>query len=220
MFYEKNVFLLFKIINNFIIIGLKHKVLYIYILALSLLIPVSTEAQNGQSLPVKRNDFKFTLLSLGSGSTRVTYERAFNPHNSAEITLGFIGLGWDWMNNSDPQGLLVKLAYKWRLVPQRSSSSWLAGFYLKPEFVTAHYAYSYYADASSRHRIDETTSQYALLAEGGYQWVCNWFVFDIYSGLGPSFGSGNRNNYYHSFMLFPIDGYLAFTAGFRIGVAF
>ena len=64
------------------------------------------------------------------------------------------------------------------------------------------------------------TSQWALLAETGYQVVYKWFLFDVYAGLGPSIGTGNDNNYFHSFMLFPKESHLAFTAGFRIGVAF
>ncbi len=169
----------------------------------------------------RRNDFKVTLLSLGSGSTRITYERAFSTLTSAEITIGLIGLGWDWMNHTRSKGTLLKLAYKWRLIPMRYSDSWLAGFYVKPEFVWANFLYG----ESRRERTEvsigpKETRQMALLAECGYQLVKDWFVFDIYTGLGPSFGSGNENNYYHSFMLFPKDGRLAFTAGFRIGVAF
>ena len=163
---------------------------------------------------VRRNDFKFTLLSLGSGSTRITYERAFDEQYGVELTLGLIGLGWDWMNHSDPTGILTKLASKMRLIPQKSTDSWLAGLYAKAELVFASFAY---ADGSE---CGDNTHQLALLAEGGYQWMKDWFVFDIYTGLGPSIGTGNRNNYFHSFMLFPKEGWLAFTAGFRLGVAF
>ena len=117
------------------------------------------------------------------------------------------------MNESDPVGYLVKLAYKWRLVPQSANSSWLAGFYVKPEFVGCQFSYD-------NNGVIDRTAQIALLAECGYQLVLKWFVFDVYSGLGPSIGTGNANNYFHSFMLFPEDGYLGFTAGFRLGVAF
>lgn len=65
-----------------------------------------------------------------------------------------------------------------------------------------------------------TSSQWALMAECGYQLVLGWFDFDIYTGLGPSFGTGNADNYFHSFMLYPVEGHVAFTAGFRVGVAF
>lgn len=181
-----------------------------------------TMAQNDSMTHVSRNDFKFTLLSLGSGSTRITYERAFSPLNSAELTLGIVGLGWDLMNHSNPHGVLFKFAYKWRLLPQKTSYSWLAGFYVKPELVWAHFNHKYkYQDQwSEPPKCPDRTMQMALLAECGYQLLLRWFVFDVYTGLGPSIGTGNDYNYYHSFMLFPDDGWLAFTAGFRIGVAF
>ena len=196
------------------------RLLIIVLSVVALLFPSVANAQNETEALPSRNDFKFTLLSLGSGSTRITYEHAFTPLNSAELTLGIVGLGWDWMNDSDPHGLLAKLAYKWRLIPQRNADSWLAGMYVKPEFVICNFNY---ADPRYRGELVKCavqTFQMALLAEVGYQLVLEWFVFDIYGGLGPSIGSGNENNYYHSFMLFPTDGFLAFTAGFRIGIAF
>ena len=54
----------------------------------------SVTAQENDLLSPSRNDLKITMLSLGSGSTRVTYERAFNELNSGEVTVGIIGLGW------------------------------------------------------------------------------------------------------------------------------
>lgn len=194
----------------------RNRFLAILSFAVILLIPVLAKSQEGNVSSLPRNDFKVTLLSLGSGSTRLTYERAFSPRHSGEITFGLVGLGWDFMNDSDPVGYLVKLAYKWRLVQQSASSSWLAGFYVKPEFVGCQFSYDHPDIPGAIKR----TTQIALLAECGYQLVVKWFVFDVYSGLGPSVGTGNENNYYHSFMLFPDDGHLAFTAGFRIGVAF
>jgi len=198
---------------------LKNKALILFVLFFALLFPSAVSSQNSSSVSPSRNDFKFTLLSLGSGSTRITYERAFSQLNSAEFTVGLIGLGWDWMNNSHPHGLLTKLAYKWLLIPINNVSSWLAGFYAKPEFVFADFMYDY-KYASSDTKCPDRTYQMALLAECGYQLVLKWFLFDVYTGLGPSFGTGNSNNYFHSFMLFPSDGWLAFTAGFRVGVAF
>ena len=199
---------------------LNYKRLSVILLFFVLLFPLSAKAQNSPTEKVTRNDFKFTLLSLGSGSTRITYEHAFNPINCAEFTLGIVGLGLDFMNASNPHGLLVKLAYKWRLIPQRNADSWLAGMYVKPEFVFCHFNYDdpniYAVPAECPLR----TIQMALLAEVGYQLVLKWFVFDVYTGLGPSIGTGNANNYFHSFMLLPKESPLAFTAGFRLGVAF
>lgn len=160
-----------------------------------------------------KNAVKFTLLSLGSGSVRVTYERAVTARNSAELTVGFIGWGEDIMNDANPQGLLLKAAYKWNLVPMKGLATPLAGFYVKPELVYADFDYLF--EEHAKH-----TRQAALLAECGYQALIHWLAFDIYAGVGPTLGNGNAHNYYHSFMRFPTDGPLAFTAGFRLGVAF
>lgn len=201
---------------------LKYKVLFCAVSVCFVLFPSLAKAQSSNETLGLRNDLKVTLLSLGSGSTRITYERAFSRTNSGEVTLGIVGWGWDWMNHSHPRGLLGKVAYKWRLVPQQSSRSWLAGFYVKPEFVWAQFAYGTNRRDAFGYpsKCPERTLQVALLAECGYQLVLDWFVFDVYCGLGPSVGTGNANNYYHSFMLMPADGWLAFTAGFRVGVAF
>ncbi|MBO7490064.1 MAG: hypothetical protein J6T88_07300 [Bacteroidales bacterium] len=188
---------------------------------MALFFPLRSAAKIGHSDGGRRNDFKFTLLSLGSGSSRITYERAFSQKHSGEVTVGLIGAGWDFLNHTRSKGLLLKLAYKWCLIPMESSDSWLEGFYVKPEFVWAQFLYGKsQPDRMAPPSNPEETNQMALLAEGGYQFLFDWFVFDIYAGLGPSFGTGNSNNYYHSFMLFPADGRLAFTAGFRVGVAF
>lgn len=187
------------------------------ILAGLLLSVVSSHAQEVHPR-ITKNDFKVTMLSLGSGSSRFTYERAFTPRIGAELTVGVIGWGWDWINHSDPSGVIIKFAPKYNLIPQVSAHSWLAGFYLKPEFLYADFDYS---PSQGTNPPKNHTTQYALLAECGYQLVLwDWFDFDVYCGLGPTWGTYNLNNYYHGFMIFPSDGHLAFTAGYRVGIAF
>lgn len=190
------------------------------------LLPIFSYAQS-ESGKISKNDLKMTLLSLGSGSARFTYERAFTPRTSAELTVGIVGWGFDIMNDANPKGVLFKMAVKYNAIPQKSAqNSWLAGFYVKPELVVADYDYETKLNPDGTERADgskrnDHTTHFALLAEGGYQLVLwDWFVFDVYAGLGPSFGTGNLDNYYHSFMRYPKDSWLAFTAGFRIGVAF
>lgn len=187
---------------------------------------------------ILKNDFKVTLLSLGSGSSRFTYERALTPRNSVEYTLGVIGWGWNFINEPSPRGFLLKYANKWTLIPQQNSNSWLGGFYVKPEVVFAHYSYTHRLVRDDVPTVDPprqfSTTQGAILGEIGYQLVLwGWFDFDVYAGLGPSMGTGNHDNYYHSFVIFdpwrmsyvpnvyrPDAVHLAFTAGFRIGIAF
>lgn len=198
-----------------------YRLLSVLFLVVVFLFPSSVKAQTEDGDTVRRNDFKFTLLSLGSGSTRVTFEHAFKRSYTGEATLGIVGLGWDWMNESSPRGLLTKFAFKRRRIPRKPTDNWLAGIYVKPELVCAWFKYLNPDDKGSMEpKRTESTMQVALLLELGYQLVLDWFVFDLYGGLGPSAGTGNMNNYYHSFMLFPRDSHLAFTAGFRIGVGF
>ena len=192
-------------------------------IAIALLPQILRSQEETVSVPkVRKNDIKITLLSIGSGSTRLTYERAITQRTSAELTIGVIGLGVDWIHHTRSRGGLIKLAYKWNVVPMLKANSPLAGFYLKPEFVIADFKYapknaSVTEDMS---RYPKHTLQGALLGEFGYQLLLKWFVFDVYAGLGPTWGNGNEMNYYHGFMRFPKDGWLCFTAGFRLGVAF
>lgn len=167
-----------------------------------------------------KNDIKVTLLSLGSGSTRITYERAFTPTHSAELTVGVIGWGWDWVHHLQSQGVMAKAAFKWRIIPQKNSQSWLGGFYLKPELIATFFKYQDKAKLLDEQAEMLRTRQFALLGECGYQVVLRWFLFDVYAGMGGSIGTGNQYNYYHGFIHLPQNTPLAFTAGFRIGVAF
>lgn len=170
-----------------------------------------------------KNDIKITLLSLGSGSARFTYERAFTPEYAAEVTVGLIGCGWDFIHHLDEQrGAVLKGAFKFTLIPRAKATSWLDGFYIKPEFVASIFRYREKALDHIDPLFSATnyTRCFAIMGEIGYQLVARWFVFDVYAGLGPSFGHNNPLNYYHGFMNFPAEGHLAMTAGFRIGVAF
>ena len=199
--------------------------LYPLILSVSFIFGGVQSVAQESALTGKNNDLKFTLLSIGSGSSRFTYERAIGEKNSAEITLGIVGWGADMMNKADPEGLLIKAAYKWNLIPMEKAQSALAGFYVKPELVIANFDYTHPISALKSDDGGSALNRYnvlrwALMAECGYQLLLNWFVFDIYTGLGPSFGDVALNNYYHSFMLYPAGSNLAFTAGFRLGVAF
>lgn len=172
---------------------------------------------------IKRNDLKFTILSIGSGSSRLTYERAFGSNMSAELTMGIIGWGYDFLHHLDSKGFLIKAAYKWNLIPMKSANSPLAGFYVKPELVFVNFDYAPMQPKTEPQQTTYSpkhTTHAALLAECGYQLLLKWFVFDVYCGVGPALGTGNDENYYHSFMLLPRDSWAAFTAGFRVGVAF
>ena len=179
---------------------------------------LNAQVRDTISKPTK-NDIKITLLSIGSGSSRFTYERAFSPQISAELTGGVIGWGFNVLNDTRSNGFLVKAAVKWTIMPQQRANSWLGGFYVKPEFQYANFDYQP-KDNLVKSDVALHTTQWALLAECGYQFIFSWFVLDLYFGTGYSNGTGNENNYFHGFLLIPPESHLAWTSGFRIGVNF
>ena len=90
----------------------------------------------------------------------------------------------------------------------------MCGFYIKPELCYSSYHYTH--STEGRLKVDRV----ALMGVIGYDWVIRWFVFDIYGGLGLACGNSNLSNYHHGFIGLNPDSPTAFTAGFRIGVAF
>ena len=163
---------------------------------------------------MRKNELKVALLSLASGTSKLTYERLVAEYQSIEITAGVIGWGFDKLKDSDPQGTAWRLAYKFIIPNKRNANNQMCGFYIKPEWCYSSYKYNHKTDG--RLQVDRM----ALMAVIGYDWVLNWFVFDIYGGLGPAWGNSNKSNYHHGFIGLNADSPTAFTAGFRIGVAF
>ncbi|MBO7272775.1 MAG: hypothetical protein J6U89_07860, partial [Bacteroidaceae bacterium] len=59
-----------------------------------------------------KNTIKLTFLSWTSGSTKISYERAFaDIRQSAELCGSIIGAGYDKYNN-DPLGFTVRYGHK------------------------------------------------------------------------------------------------------------
>lgn len=166
-----------------------------------------------------KNDLKVTVLSLFSGSTKLTYERAITRTQSMEITGGVIGWGGDWLNHNHSKGGLCRLAYKFIFhfseYPYSEPEHLLNGFYLKPEVAFSSFSYDSKDGMERLHN-----NRLAIMGCIGYQWVCHRFVFDIFGGLGAGIGDENEYNYYHGFIALPKGSPTAFTAGFKLGVAF
>ena len=78
------------------------------LLALFLLAPLASSASE------YKNAFKVTFLSWATGSTKVSYERAFNPHQSGEICASLIGAGYDKFQNN-PLGYTLRYGHKFFL---------------------------------------------------------------------------------------------------------
>ena len=76
------------------------------------------------------NSIKITFLSWFTGSTKVSYERAFPEiKQSGEICAGVISAGYDKYHN-DPLGFTVRYGHKFFIGKDKLS---LKGFYLRPE---------------------------------------------------------------------------------------
>lgn len=163
---------------------------------------------------MRKNEIKVALLSLASGTSKITYERLVNDYQSIELTAGVIGWGFDKLKDSDPQGTAWRMAYKFIFPDKWNANNQMCGFYIKPELCYSKYSYTH--ETQGRRDVDRV----ALMGVLGYDWVRNWFVFDVYGGLGLASGNSNLSNYHHGFIGWSHDSPTAFTAGFRIGVAF
>lgn len=183
------------------------------IILVFLFLPSVLFAQTEQP-KMRKNEIKVALLSLASGTSKVTYERLVHDYQSIELTVGIIGWGFDKLKDSDPKGTTWRAAYKFIFPNRYNANNQLCGFYVKPELCYS----SYYYTHSSRERLK--VDRVALMGVAGYDWVKNWFVFDVYAGGGFAAGNSNRSNYHHGFIGWNDHTPYAFTAGFRIGIAF
>lgn len=186
----------------------------------------TTESRHKIPSHYYKNDLKVTVLSLFSGSTKLTYERAITRTQSMEITGGVIGWGGDWLNHNHSKGGLCRLAYKfifnYSYYPhfhffsnQSRPGHLLHGFYLKPELAFSSFSFDSKDGMERLHN-----NRLAVMGCVGYQVVYKRFVFDIFGGLGAGIGDENEYNYYHGFIALPKGIPTAFTAGFKLGVAF
>ena len=180
---------------------------------MGLLVPMVAFGQTGQP-SMRKNEIKMALLSLASGTSKVTYERLVRDYQSIELTAGVIGWGFDKLKNSCPLGTAWRVAYKFITPNEKNGNNQMCGFYHKPELCYSSYRYDH--PGKGRLKVDYCALMWVL----GYDWVKDWFVFDIYGGSGFSFGNNNYSNYHHGFICVDQETPIALTAGFRIGVAF
>lgn len=172
--------------------------------------PLKIEKQRKQGL-------KVTVLSLFSGSIKLTYERLIIPKQSLEVSLGYIGFGYD-KNNKAYSGYLARLAYKF-IYPFQNTQA-LAGLYIKPELAYSNYEYDSHPESMPDIVKREHVSRLAIMAVGGYQFIFKGFMLDLFAGLGVGVGDAKGSNYHHGYIGFNCDSHMAFTAGFKLGYAF
>lgn len=164
-----------------------------------------------------KNSIKLTFLSLISGSTKVSYERALPKiRQSSEICASWIGAGHDKYHN-DPKGFTVRYGHKFFFKDKDSKS--LQGWYLRPEAI-----YSYYNYNCQNTRSRELADMGALLGTAGYQLVHKRFLADFWIGAGYAFGHPSETRYHHGFELWhwlgKTNDHLAMSFSIRLGLCF
>ena len=166
--------------------------------------------------PDRRNAVKATFLSWFSGSSKISYERAVFDNQTMEMTVGYIGLGFDKYKNN-PDGFTVRYAHKFMLLGNNVKP--LNGLYLRPELIYSNFRYD--AKEYSGRKLSEMGS---LVFTTGYQYVINRFIIDAYFGGGYALGDECDTHYQHGFSLWDYFGIynrnIAMTFGVKMGVCF
>lgn len=163
------------------------------------------------------NAVKITFLSWLTGSTKISYERAFpHYHQAGEICASVIGAGYDKFQNA-PLGFTLRYGHKFFL--GNTYDGGLKGFYIRPEAIYSHYDYN------SRHTLQRTPARMAtLLATTGYQTHFRHFIFDAWAGGGYAMGTPAETGYHHGFALWNLNGVMhnniALSFSIRLGYCF
>ena len=162
------------------------------------------------------NSVKITFLSWFSGSTKISYERAFpNIAQSGEICGSLICAGHDKYKNN-PLGFTVRYGHKFFLADNDVAS--LRGFYVRPEAIYSYYEY----DSKAGDRTEANMG--ALLASVGYQYLWRRLLVDAWVGGGYAFGKEADTGYHHGFELCHwFVGYnpnIALSFSIRLGICF
>lgn len=164
-----------------------------------------------------RNSFKITFLSWISGSTKISYERAFaNIRQSGELCTSLIGAGRDKYNN-DPKGFTMRYGHKFFMNENQKKS--LMGFYLRPEIIYSHYSYN--RQAGGMRTMAKST---AFIGTFGYQYVHKRFLADFWVGGGYAAGTPAETYYHHGFELWhffnSVNTDIALSFSIRLGYCF
>ena len=119
-----------------------------------------------------KNGIKITFLSWSTGSTKISYERAFPElKQSAEICSSLISAGYDKYQN-DPIGFTLRYSHKFFVGPYDTAKP-LQGAYIRPEVIYSDYKYTHSVTG-----LRTPARMCALLATAGYQHCFGHFVVD------------------------------------------
>ena len=197
------------------------KKIILSILAMFFMAGIDMRAESSmETKPVQTdylNSVKITFLSWLSGSTKISYERAFpSVRQSGEICGSLICAGYDKYKN-DPLGFTVRYGHKFFL-PDHDGRS-LMGFYLRPEVIYSHYTYN-----SMTGNVRTLANMGAVLGTVGYQYVYKRLLVDFWVGGGYAVGNPADTNYHHGFELWHwFNTYhpnVAMSFSIRVGICF
>jgi len=175
-----------------------------------------------QEYQTAKNALKTTFLSYATGSIKLSYERLLTTKQSAEITGGFIGAGFDGMNNR-PRGGLFRCAHKINLIAHPKYS--FNGLYYKSEFALSSFDYDFRLKNTGNNETSRKNSTMGtLMACLGYQWARKILSFDSYVGIGGALGPECDTYYEHGFILWDFfdtkNKYISLTFGMKLGFVF
>ena len=196
---------------------LLRRIFRVALVAVLLLVVAHAKAQQ-KNYEQYKNAIKVTFLSWASGSTKLSYERAFPQcKQSGEICASVIGAGYDKYKN-DPLGFTVRYGHKF-FVAGYNEAKPLMGFYLRPEVMYSHYNYTHSVTS-----LRTPVRMGAILGTLGYQLCVSRFIADAWVGAGYCFGKTSETGYYHGFQTFEWLGKhsdnIALSFSIRLGVLF
>ncbi len=161
------------------------------------------------------------------GHTTLGYESYIKDWVSWEAKVGFIGLGVDNSDNTDPSGFLFRGGPKFKLNPDFATrdlrgSHLLGGKYIKPEIVLSLYNedvvdFNSFNDIRRR----ESFRSIAFMINYGRQYIlADVMSVDWHVGVGYGFDNSSDGKYHHSHAngdgSFPIAVSGGFTVGFLL----
>lgn len=199
---------------------------YFTLVAIAALSLCSTIQAQAQEQNAYKNAIKITFLSWFSGSTKISYERAFPKcKQSGEICASMIGAGYDKYKNN-PLGFTVRYGHKF-FVAGYNEAKPLMGFYLRPEIMYSHYDYTH-----SVTKLRTPSRMGTIMATFGYQYCIKRFIADAWVGGGYCYGKTaetvpskfGTSRYYHGFQTFDWFGKysdnISLSFSIRLGVLF
>ena len=199
------------------------KIVLIIIFALIFFCSNSFAQGINQSFSSNKNAIKFTFLSWFSGSTKISYERAFPEiKQSGEICAGLISAGYDKYHNS-PLGFTLRYGHKF-FIGEYSTIKPLDGFFVRPEIIYSHFSYDSKTLNANLEKERNLAQMTALLGTFGYQKTFGNFIIDGWVGAGMALGKPADTGYHHGFQLWNWFGTynenIALSFSIRLGWCF